>query len=88
MSYSQLRTLGQVTTTTESVPLSDGTKVAIGLGAFAVLGGLGYLAYKYPMPSFGGGYGAGPYMDIGRSGGGPGLSLRFNGRRRRHRRPR
>lgn len=87
MSYS----LGQATVTTvtrtERVdvppgpPMSDTAKIGVGLGAFALLGGLGYLAWKYPTPMFGGGMGYG----IG-YGGGPGLMLRMNRRNRRGRR--
>lgn len=75
MSYSS-GSLGQVTVT-PSAPLSDGAKIGVGLGAFALLGGLGYLAWKFPTPMFGGGLG------YGYGYGGPGITFRMNGRRRR-----
>lgn len=83
MSY--FRSLGQTpppasapTTTT----MSDGTAIGIGIAALVIGGGLGYLGYRYPVLSFGGGY-AGSYLNVGGGDGRPGLSLRFNGRRRR-----
>jgi len=90
MSY---RGLGQSTITTvtrtETVPtasmseLSDAWKYGIGIGTFAVLGGLGWLAYKYPTPMLGGGsYG----MQYGYGGVRPGVMLTMNRRRRKRRR--
>jgi hypothetical protein len=92
MSY---RALGQTTVTTvtrtEEVPtavfsaseMSDTAKYAVGIGAFAVLGGLGWLAYRYPNPMFGvGGWGVGYGYGSGR----PGVMLTMNRARRKRRR--
>lgn len=62
--------------------LSDNAAIGIGIAALLIGGGLGYLGYKYPVLSLGGGY-AGSYLNVGGGDGRPGLSLRFNGRRRR-----
>jgi len=76
---------------TVEVRLSPWWKVAIGVGGFAVLSGLGYLAYRYPVPSFGGGGGGGygggsnAFLEVG-PGGSPRFAIRMNGRRRRRRR--
>lgn len=84
------RGLGQATVTTvtrteqvpaqPSMPLPEGAKYAIGAVALSLLGGLGYLAWKYPSPMIGGG--GGSRVGYGYS---PGLTLTLNGRRRRSR---
>lgn len=82
MSY--FRSLGQ-TPPPASAPtttMSDGTAIGIGIAALVIGGGLGYLGYRYPVLSFGGG--GGSYLNVGGDGR-PGLSLRFNGKRRKRR---
>lgn len=81
------RPLGQTPPASASAAstMSDGTAIGIGIAALVIGGGLGYLGYKYPVLSLaGGGYG-GSYLNVGGGDGRPGLSLRFNGRRRKRR---
>lgn len=69
----QLRHLGQAPATTTT--MSDGTAIGVGIAALLIGGGLGWLGYKYPVLSLGGGTG-GSYLTVG--GGRAGLSLQLN----------
>lgn len=80
MSY---RSLGTEDDIELRLNMSSRTKVAIGVGAFAVLSGLGYLLYRYPTPSFGSGGDSGVFFGFGRRGTSPSLSIRANARRRK-----
>ncbi len=82
------RPLGQTPSTSAPIAststLSDNAAIGIGLTALLIGGGLGYLGYKYPVLSLGGG---GSYLNVGGDGR-PGLSVRFNGRKRKRKKSR
>lgn len=65
--------------------LSDNAAIGIGVAALLIGGGLGWLGYKYPVLSLGGGGYSGSYLNVGGGDGRPGLSLRLNGNKRKAR---